>query len=316
MQVSVGIFAHNNAPTIGEVIETFLSQKTATADITEVIVVCCECTDDTVATIFKHARGDARVRVIERERRQGKVAAINTFLSTAIGEVVVMSGGDILPRSDVVERLTAPIAANRYCAMTGPRVRSAATERPTLAATLHDVLWRLHHEVARRSPKLGETVAVRRAALPRLLPGGVHCDEVLIESLVIQGGGQLYYVPEAQVRNFPPRRVSHLYGQRRRIVCQHASARSRLLYRPATSRLSNILPALGATARGDRAIWAPLVGLVALQTLALLHGHMDYLRGQRYGAWQPVTRDTAAVRPAPDRPGWEEETDPTITESG
>ncbi|MFI5796300.1 glycosyltransferase [Streptomyces sp. NPDC051677] len=301
MQVSVGIFTHNDADTIGEVIEAFLDQETATADITEIIVVCCECTDDTVATIFKHARGDDRVRVVERQRRQGKVAAIGTFLSEATGEVVVISGGDIVPSPGLVERLTAPMAADRRCSMTGPQVLSTATGRPTFAARLHDVLWRLHHEVARRSPKLGETIAVRRSALPRSLPGGVHCDEVLIESLVIRDGGQLTYVPGAHVRNFPPRRVSDLYGQRRRVVCQHASARSLLHYRPATSRLSNVLPALGATARSDRTVWAPLAGLVALQTVAVLHGHLDYLRGRRYSVWQPVGREAAVVGPAVDR---------------
>ncbi|MFG3289753.1 glycosyltransferase [Streptomyces sp. NPDC048179] len=302
MQVSIGIFTHNDADTIGEVIEAFLDQETAIADITEIIVVCCECTDDTVATISKHARGDDRVRVVERERRQGKVAAINTFLAAATGEVVVISGGDIVPGPSLVERLTAPIAADHRCSMTGPQVLSAATGSPTLAARLHDVLWRLHHEVALRAPKLGETIAVRRSALPQSLPGGVHCDEVLIESLVIRDGGQLTYVPEAQVRNFPPRRVSHLYGQRRRVVCQHASARSLLHYRPATSRMSNVLPALGTTARGEHTVWGPLAGLVALQTLAVLHGYLDYLRGRRYSVWQPVGRDAAVLRPAVDRP--------------
>ncbi len=289
MQVSVGIFAHNEAETIGEVVDAFLAPQATTVHIVEVLIVCCACIDGTIRIAGERAKADTRVKIVERDRRTGKVAAINAFLEMATAEVVIISGGDVVPGPHLVEMLLEPMRRAADCAMTGARVVSAV-RYPHAASKLHDVMWQLHHEVARRAPKLGETVAVRRSLLPRLLPSGVHCDEVLIESLVIGNGGRLTYVSEAQVRNLPPRSLAQLYGQRRRVACQHATARAVLHYRPATDRLRNILVALIAVGRRDQRAWVWLTALTALEAAARVHGRIDYVRGLRYSTWRPVDR--------------------------
>ncbi|MET7338491.1 glycosyltransferase [Nonomuraea sp. NPDC005650] len=289
MRVSVGIFAHNEEGTIGEVIDAFLGQRTETSEIAEVIVVCCACTDRTLDIVKKVARADVRVRVLERERREGKVAAINAFLAVARSEVVIVSGGDVIPEPHLVERLVHPIQADSRCAMTGAKVVSRVGKR-TVTAMLHKMLWHLHHEVARIAPKLGETVALRRSMLPERLPPGVHCDEVLMESLVVSCGGTLAYVTGATVYNHPPRRLAGLYGQRRRIACQHANAYSLLRYRPATARLRNIVAAVAVIVCRDSRSWLWLIGLAILEAIAKFHGHLDFRLGHRYRVWRPAGR--------------------------
>src|SRR5215469_10868798 len=198
VRVSVGIFAHNEGDLIAEAIEAFLGQDTRRTNIAEVIVVCCGCTDNTVEIVAKYVQHDSRVRLIVREEQAGKVAAINEFLAAADSGTLVLSGGDVIPGLQLVELLVRPMTQDPRCAMTGPRAVSAPPRG--LAATLHTLLWQLHHAVARRAPKLGETIAVRRSFLPACLPAGIHCDEVLIEWLILEHGGRLEYVTGARVQ--------------------------------------------------------------------------------------------------------------------
>jgi cellulose synthase/poly-beta-1,6-N-acetylglucosamine synthase-like glycosyltransferase len=299
MRLSVGIFAHNEQETVGAAIDAFLAPTPPGVEVAEILIVCCACVDDTVRIAGERSKFDARVKVVERDRREGKVAAINTFLKLATGEVLVITGGDIVPGLDIIERLVEPMHRDPGCAMTGGQVVAAGARHA--AGRFHDLLWRLHHEVARREPKLGETIAVRRALLPATLPSGVHCDEVLIEAIVSGNGGRLAYVPEAQVRNRPPADLGQMYRQRRRIACQHASARAVLRYRPATERPRRVLAALAAVGRTDRWAWLWLPALMALEAVARVHGATDYLRGYRYNTWGPVDRLQPAAPPPADQ---------------
>jgi cellulose synthase/poly-beta-1,6-N-acetylglucosamine synthase-like glycosyltransferase len=258
--LSVGIFCHNEEKTIGKSIDAFLLPLPPGMEVAEIFVVCCACTDGTVGIATERTLVDPRVRVIERAQREGKVVAINTFLQLAKGEIFIISGGDILPRPHLVERLVEPLHTDPGCTMTGGQV--VTSESRHRAGRLHTLLWRLHHEVACRAPKLGESIAVRRKALPSQLPSGVNCDEVLIEAIVLAGGGRLTYVPEARVQNYPPDNLSQLYNQRRRIACQHLSARQVLHYRPSTEHPSRVIISLITIIRTDWRSWRGLSLLV------------------------------------------------------
>lgn len=300
LRVSIGIFAHNESETIAEAIEAFLQQDTALAQVAEILVVCCGCTDNTVEIATSCVERDSRVQVIVRKEQAGKVAAINEFLNAARSETVILSGADVIAGGQLVDSLVRPMIQDARCAMTGPKIVCTAPPQRSLAATLHALLWRLHHEVARYVPKLGETVAVRRSLLPPCLPSGIHCDEVLMEWLVLKQGGHLKYVTGAWVRNFPPRRIRHLYRQRRRIACQHVAARRILRYRPATSQFRNALLALIKVARTDWRTSACLAVLCVVELAARIHGRIDFQRGRRYRTWRAPERD---VRPeVPEEP--------------
>ncbi len=142
----------------------------------------------------------------------------------------------MIPESTAVEHLVAPFAGDLGCGMTGARVCPAPADGG-LAARLSRVLWQVHHEMATKTPKLGEVIAVRAVHVHRELPSNVHCDELLLEALVTSDQARLRYVPSARVINFPPSTVGELFQQRRRIACQHLAARRCLGYRPASSRV-------------------------------------------------------------------------------
>jgi len=283
-RATVGVFAHDEQSTIQQVVEGFLAQRVFSVELSDVIVVCCGCTDMTVPIVRRLAARDPRVRLVARARREGKVAAINEFLRVADADLLVLASGDVVPAEDLVELLVAPFLADDLCMMTGPRVLvSPGTSRRRLVDELHEALWSLHHAVSLRRPKLGEVVAVRRGALGPRLPSGVHCDEALMESLVAERGGRLGYVAEARAYNVAPAGIVELYQQRRRIAAQHRALRRLRGYVPATADPRLVVHALRTVAPTRLASFAVLV---ALEAAARLHGGWDHRRGRSYRTWR------------------------------
>jgi biofilm PGA synthesis N-glycosyltransferase PgaC len=80
---SVCVTAYNEEENIGALLEALLDQHLHEAEITEIIVVASACTDNTVPIIQEYMAKDARIKLIEQERREGKTAAINLFLAEA-----------------------------------------------------------------------------------------------------------------------------------------------------------------------------------------------------------------------------------------
>lgn len=289
MKVSVGIFAHNEERTVARAIEAMLAQEPEHAKILEIFVLSCASTDGTVAAAEAYVRQDARLTVVNRPKREGKLAAINDFLSRATGDVMVIAGADLVVTPGLVERLVEPMRRDPRCGMTGPRIAAHGTTG--LTGRMHDLLWRMHHEIASMQPKLGEVVALRRAFVPEGLPTGIHCDEVVMEAEVIRQGGLLAYVSEAEVRNFPPSDVREFYGQRRRIACQHRAASRRLAYRPATLRKGNVVRAALNVVREDPGRVLTLATLCGVELAARMQGAVDERRGRTYQVWNPVLRE-------------------------
>ncbi|OKI99707.1 hypothetical protein AMK18_21690 [Streptomyces sp. CB01249] len=289
MKVSIGIFAHNEEHTVGRAIEAMLAQEPEQAKILEIFVLSCASTDSTVAAAEAYARHDARLTVVNRPKREGKLAAINDFLARATGDVLVIAGADLVVAPGLVERLVEPMRRDPRCGMTGPRIATHGTAG--LTGRMHDLLWRMHHEIASMQPKLGEVVALRREFVPEGLPTGIHCDEVVMEAEVIRRGGLLAYVSEAEVRNFPPSDVREFYGQRRRIACQHRAADRRLSYRPATLRKRNVVRAALNVVREDPGRVLTLASLCGVELAARMQGAIDERRGRTYQVWSPVLRE-------------------------
>lgn len=306
VRATVGVFAHDEQSTIQQVVEGFLAQRVFSVDLSDVIVVCCGCTDKTVAIVRRLAADDPRLRVVARAGREGKVAAINEFLRIADTDLLVLASGDVVPTEDLVELLVAPFLADDLCMMTGPRVLvSPATSRRRMVDALHEALWSLHHAVALQRPKLGEVVAVRRNALGLRLPPGVHCDEALMESLVVECGGRLGYVAEALAYNVAPAGIAALYQQRRRIAAQHRALRRVRGYVPATADFRLVVHALRTAPPSQL---APFALLAALEAAARLHGAWDHYRGRSYQTWQaartaPSSEAHGSARSATDLDG-------------
>ena len=300
LPVSIGIMAYNEESTIGAVIEAFLRQRTTVTVPAELIVVASGCTDGTVQQVRRLAQTDTRIRLIVEPKREGKLSAVRRFLREAVCEIVVISGADTMPSDDLLDSFGRRMIAEPDVGMTGARI---VPDRPpaSLAARLHGLLWDLHHQVALRSPKLGEIVAVRRSSVTEL-SDRVNCDEVALEANIVGAGARLAYEPSARVINSSPTRMTEYLYQRRRNRCLHHWAVDQLHYQPSTNSIRHVVRAVAAHLRqkpGD----LPLVVLaVGMEVVAELLARGDFRNGQDYRVWQPLASARAPKRSSADRP--------------
>lgn len=292
VSVSIGICAFNEQVLIAEVLNAFLSQVCHRARIDEIVVMCCGSTDATVAIATSIAASAGIVSVRDGGQRRGKTAAVNELFHICRGDILIVAGGDTVPRPDVAERLVDAFCDDPMVGMAGPRPVPSPSSG-WLCSHLNRTLWLLHDAVATRAPKLGEVVAVRPSLVVQL-PDDVYCDEVALEALVTSRGARLAYVREAVVHSFSPNTVAQLYRQRRRIHCQHTAARRLLGYRPATASARRVVPAVLRFA-ARHPVRVPAVGALCLiEAMAGGHGLLDYRSGRRYATWTPVDRPIAS----------------------
>jgi len=286
LPISVGIMAYNEETTIALVVQAFLDQISIVTVPVEVVVVASGCTDRTVEAVTRLARSDARIRLIVQPEREGKLAAVRHFLSESICDIVVISGADTLPSSDLLDSFGQRMLIDPGVGMVGGQIVPLATGR-SLTSNLNELLWRLHHQVALRSPKLGEIVAVRRRFVAHL-HDNVNCDEVALEAGVMRAGGRLAYEPTACVTNRSPLVLREYFLQRRRNRCLHLWATSRLEYQPSTSSRDLIFRAVVSHLR-QRPRDLGLAFIAALlEGSAEVLARRDFKRGRDYRVWEPL----------------------------
>jgi biofilm PGA synthesis N-glycosyltransferase PgaC len=239
-RASIGVMAYNEERNIAALLEALTTQRLSSVEILEIVVVSSGSTDATDRIVEEWASRDPRIRLVRQESREGKSSAINVYLGLARGDVFVLESGDTVPEADCVERLLAPFA-DAGVAMTGARPVPVDDPDRFMGFVVH-MLWRLHHLLALRSPKLGEMVAFR--SFVRSIPSESAVDEASIEAIVAAHGKTLVYVPEAIVRNKGAANVRDFLKQRRRIYAGHLWLSKVQEYEVSTKNVGGILSVL------------------------------------------------------------------------
>jgi len=283
--IAIGVMAHNEARNVGRLLAKLRSVEIPGSAI-RIIVVASGCSDDTVAVAQSAAREDPRVSVVVDPERRGKAVAINQFIAAAHGaDLLVMESADTLPEAGTIAALVTRFADPRV-GMVGAHPMPEDDES-TFIGFANQLLWRLHHAVASRSPKQGELVAWRNVV--ESLPADSAVDEAYVEQLILQRGYTLAYAPEAIVRNRGAATVRAFILQRRRIHAGHRALSQEHNYRPATRDHSLVLRlALGELARSPgRAHWFLLTAL--LEAWASVLGWWDHAVAHRsYAIWTMI----------------------------
>jgi len=147
------------------------------------------------------------------------------------------------------------------------------------------LLWRLHHEVARRHFKAGEMIAFR--LIFQRIPYDSAVDEASVEPVIKGQGYRVVYVPEAVIHNKGPENVADFLRQRRRIYAGHMAVRNNLGYVVSTMNGLRILLLLARVLdwRPKRLAWT--VATVALEVYGRWLGWRDYrTRRQQHVVWE------------------------------
>jgi len=284
---SVGIMAYNEETNISSTIRAILEQQGPSVRIEEIVVVASGCTDHTVPTVAEIALQEPRVRLCIQEKREGKASAINLFLKQAVSPVVVLIGADVIPEDSALEHICAPFKDPKI-GMVGGHPIPVNDPATFMGHTVH-LLWRLHDQMARVHPKLGEVIAFRNVISG--IPSDSAVDEISIQALIFQLGYKAIYEPACIVYNKGPLTVRDFLKQRRRIYAGHLQVRDQQNYEASTMKAGPIVRHLFTyrdfTMRTPRqTMWT--LGTVFLEGVARVQGYYDYLRKHEHHIWQMV----------------------------
>ncbi len=269
---SIGVICYNEADNIIKLLTALTGQTLNTVEIAEIIVVSSACTDGTDDLVREYCVTHPIVRLISQETREGKSAAINLFLQSASSDLLIIESGDTVPESDVVEKLIS--------AFTDPKV-GASGGRPTpvnntdslMGYAVH-LLWRLHHQMALISPKLGEVIAFRR--LMKEIPAESAVDEASIEAIIKAKRLKLKYVPDAIIYNKGPETVSDFVKQRRRIQNGHLWLQRQQKYSVASQSHQLLLQVMVKEMEAHPLQIPKLIVVMMLELYCRVLGTIDY----------------------------------------
>ncbi|MFA5070494.1 MAG: glycosyltransferase [Patescibacteria group bacterium] len=205
--------AYNEEKNISRLLEALLNQKLSRVKISHIFVIASGCTDRTEEIVREYIKKDNRIRLISQKKREGKSSAINFFIKEARENILVLESGDTLPVENTIENLILPFSEPEV-GMTGAHVIPLNKDNTPVGFAVQ-TLWRLHHLIALKIPKMGELVAFRK--IFQMIPKTSAVDEANIEPLVKGQGYRLVYVPEAIVYNRGPENVREFIRQRKRI---------------------------------------------------------------------------------------------------
>jgi poly-beta-1,6-N-acetyl-D-glucosamine synthase len=286
---SVGIMAYNEEANIADAIGAILGAKLTAGHISELIVVASGCEDRTVPIVSDIACRDPRVRLIEQKNREGKASAINLFIGAATSPVLLMVSADVLVEEGTIDAMLSHFE-DPEVGMAGGHPIPVNPETSFLGHAVH-LQWRLHDQIARESPKLGEIVAFRNV-VPSI-PTDTAVDEISIQALVTQLGYRLVYEPQAIVYNRGPATVRDFLRQRRRIHAGHLRIVEQQGYAASTMSSARVLRALvGSGSFGSPRSFVWSIGTVGLEATARALGRYDATRRRPQHVWDmcPTTK--------------------------
>lgn len=279
---SLGITAYNEEKIIGQLLQRVLDQRLTTVNLVEIIVVISGCTDNTEAIVREMMTHDSRIRLFVQERREGKASAINLFLEHATSEVCLLCSGDLLPETDVVEKLVAPLS-DPEVGMTSCRPEPVNDSAEFMGFAAH-LLWDLHHQINLHGFKAGEMTAFRKVF--RRIPYHTAVDEASVEPVVRGQGYKVVYVPDAIVYNKGPETAADFLRQRRRIYAGHLDLQQTVGYSVSTMNGTKILGLLlkNLDFRPKQFVWTWTV--VAMEVYGRFLGRRDFKNQRDHSVWE------------------------------
>ncbi len=217
LSVSIGVFAYNEAKNIKKILTALQNQKLNLVEIKEIIVVSSASTDGTDEIVKEIAKSNPKIKLITEKERNGKSAAINKFIKAAESDILIIESADTIPAENCVERMIIPFFDKKIGMSGGRPIPENNPE--TFMGFVVNMMWRMHHKMALKHPKLGEMVAFRK--IFEKIPPQSAVDEASIEAIIMEKGYELYYEPNAIIHNKGPETISDFLKQRRRIAAGH-----------------------------------------------------------------------------------------------
>ncbi len=283
LRVSVGIFAHNEGRNILHCLDSVAFQHGKGMELDEIIVVSSS-EDGTDDKVRGYALRDGRVRLLVKPRR-GKSDAVNTFLSEARSEIVVLVNADNILEPGSLAELIAPFSDAEVGIVGGHPV--PINPRSSLIGYAVNMLWSMHHHISKRNPKTGELVAMRDLGLQIDL--GVNTDEDWLRMSIERKGFEVRYAERAVVRNKGATNLTDFMQQRVRVNVGEVYMKRRYGFTPPTWDQGMMLAALRDFMIKDDGSISKMLISMALEAMARVYAKVYVFldRGDMY-IWNAV----------------------------
>ncbi len=211
--VSIGVCAYNEERNIRHTLDSILVQRIQGGSVGEIIVVSSGSTDRTDSIVLEYGSRDGRVHLLRQEKREGKNSAVNAFMASAKGDILVLVNADNNLAEGALDRLVSHFADPKVGVVGGRPM--PVNRKDTLAGFAVHMLWDMHHRLSLIYPKVGEAIAFRNLHIQ--IPAGMQSDEDLVRMDLEKRGFRTEYEPEAVVINKGPETVGDYWKQRTRV---------------------------------------------------------------------------------------------------
>ncbi len=222
-RVTVLVTAYREAETLGKALDAILPQLD-TED--EIIVICPDDETAQAATSFPGVR-------VLRDSHQGKPAALNLGMREALGEIIVMTDGDVIVGANALAHLLACFDDRTTGAVSGRPISTSS--RPTMLGYWSHLLTdagahteRLRRDAAGRFFVCSGYLYAIREGLIGEIPQESLAEDAVISHLIGERGHRIRYAPEAAVyvkypntyRDWLKQRVRSAGGYAQPIIAQ------------------------------------------------------------------------------------------------
>ena len=290
MDISIGIMAFNEEKNIGRLLKALLNQELKKVRIKEIIVVSDGSRDKTDKIVENFAKKSKIIKLITRNKRKGKVLAINSFIKATSSKILVLESADTLPEKSCIEKLCLPLLKKEIgiCASHPMPIN----KKDSFMGFTINLLWSLHHRISLKSPKFGELIAFKN--IIKAIPN-TAVDEEYIAMLIQKNGFLAKYIPNAIVFNKGPTTARDFLRQRRRIYCGHLELKKKKNYEVPTINNFNILKNLivNLDIKSKNLIWT--FWALMLEAYARLLGMIDFYNRKEHAVWK-IAESTKRLR--------------------
>lgn len=211
--VSIGVCAYNEEKNIRHTLDSILTQTVRGGSIEEIVVVSSGSTDGTDDIVREYSSKDPRVRLLRQERREGKNSAVNAFMASAKGGILVLVNADNNLGDGALDHLVSHFADEKVGVVGGRPM--PVNRRDSIPGFAVYMLWDMHHRLSLIYPKVGEAIAFRNLNIQ--IPTGMQSDEDLVRMDLEKRGYRTEYEPNAIVVNKGPDTVRDYWKQRTRV---------------------------------------------------------------------------------------------------
>lgn len=279
---TIGVMSHNEGQNIGLLLKSLIGQS-FWKNISKIIVISSGSTDETDTIVKSFSGKYSKIILIKERKRLGKAHAVNTFLTKAKDEILVLMSGDLIPKKRTLEFLMKHFRDNEV-GVVGVRPIPLNKKETFMGFAVH-LLWNLHHYVSLSHPKMGEMIAFRR--IFQKIPVLSAVDEVNIESLIRGQGYKAVYEPRAIVYNRGPETISDFIKVRRRIYAGHLTAKHEYSYTVSTLKNFDVLVALLRHFNFSITSLCYLMGTIFLEYISRVLGYIDFrLKLNNHSIWE------------------------------